>query len=285
MGFPEITIEKTVGKRQRRANPKTRRFAATSLGYLLANHLWDVGSTEKTSRPAWIAYAAPAEAARAFAANFRSGRKAAGDGFKPLEIPRSSPHKWAHQSVGEATVTVAYVPELFHLEPITAPQAITFVFMPPLWWIQRQADALERDFGQEASEVAAAALFVAFLDRRTPLPIVSDLGFHQRLYRAALDQDWTRVPGEGAGDSFQAHRLGACGLQLPVACAVDHQSFEAFLTRQTQLHFQEEIRYGQNRIRRPGRLLPFPASPAAQLCLDFAAHDAEPANLAASARS
>ena len=267
--IPTLTIEKLVGKRRRGHIPKSRRFSVTGLGFLTVDGLWELGRSQKTQRPVWIAYAGPVEACRAFTANFRAGRKATGESWRPLEIPKKSPHRWVDQRRGETQVTVAYIPELFDLDPGLPPDDITFLFAPPTWWLDEQAAALADDFGDAARDVARAALFVAFVDRRSPLPLVQDLRFHLQLYTAALEEDWTQAPNEQPG--YQAHRLGLCGLDEPLLCRVDHPTFQDFLTEQTNAYFEEQIRHGQTRFRPDRRLLPYPEPAPTQLCFHFAA--------------
>ncbi|MCP4870581.1 MAG: hypothetical protein GY898_17900, partial [Proteobacteria bacterium] len=257
------------GKRRRGYIQKSRRFSVTGLGFLTADWLWELGHSEKTQRPVWIAYAGPVEACRAFTANFRGGRKAGGESWRPLEIPKKSPHRWVHQRRGETQVTVAYIPELFDLDPGLPPDDITFLFAPPTWWLDEQAAVLADDFGDQARDVARAALFVAFVDRRSPLPLVQDLRFHLQLYTAALEEDWTLSP-EFRG-AFQAERLGPCGLDEPLLCRVGHPTFQDFLTDQTNAYFEKEIRHGQNRFRPDRRVLPYPDRAPAQLCFQFEA--------------
>ena len=267
MDFPSLTITRETKKKGRRRPMKTREFTVTLLGYLTADAQWELSSSEKAIRPAWIAYAGPAEACRAFTANFRAGRKAKRN-HDVFEVPKSSPHRWVTHRHGEAAVTVAYVPELFHLDPVKPPDAIGFIMMPPRWWLDEQAEALRDELGSEAEEAARAALFVAYLDRRSPLPIVHDLAFHLQLYRAALEEPWTFEVETTR--SLNAAGLGACGLDEPILCAVDHRRFEAFLASETTSYFEKEIAHGTHRLRPGGRILPYAAGDPLQLRLDFA---------------
>ena len=139
--------------------------------------------------------------------------------------------------------------------------------MPPVWWLDEQAEALSQDYGDEARDIARAALFAAYLDRRSPLPLVQDLRFHLQLYRAALEQPWIRTPT--VHGTFQEEGTAACGLEPPVLCCTSHQGFEEFLVRQTDTYFQEEIRSGQTRFRPDRRVLPHPSGAPTQLRLDF----------------
>lgn len=268
MQFPDLTITRETRKKNRRLPVKTRRFTVTLLGHVTANSLWDLGSNGSAIRPAWIAYLGSEQGCRAFTANFRAGRKAkaAGDVF---EMPKKAPHRWLHHRHGESLLTVAYLPALFHLEPQIAPQDITFLFMPPAWWIDEQAEALRGDFGEEASDAARAALFTAFLDRRSPLPIVHDLRFHLDLYRAALEEPWTE--GASCRSRLSQERVTACGLDAPLLCRTSHEVFEGFLKRLTSRYYEDEIRRARARLAPKGRLLPYPEPSPRQLALEFVA--------------
>ena len=208
---------------------------------------------------------------RAFTANLRGGRKAkvGRGGNVILELPKSASHRWLSQrSADGATVTTAYLTEFFELDPGEPTERIGFVFMPPRRWLERQAEALEPEFRGGALDVARAALFAAFLDRRSPLPLVHDLRFQLQLYRAALEEPWTQGPRtlrHGEGDLWAAYP-GACGLDTPRLVDVNHHDFEAFLKVQTARYFHKEIAHGTHRFRPDCRLFtlsPTPSSPAA----------------------
>jgi hypothetical protein len=153
---------------------------------------------------------------------------------------------------------------------VPAAEEVRFVFAPPAWWVADQAEALEPEFGEDALEAARAALFCAYLDRRTPLPLVHDLRFHRQLYRAALAADWTHEASEWSEAVLRGRGAEACGLTAPVAVSVGSDELSEFLIEQTSLYHQEEVRRGKTRIAAGRRLLPYPGTAAAQLRLDFA---------------
>jgi hypothetical protein len=274
MGFSTLTI-----RTEPRKNPyaKTRTFSVQLLGYLTADALLEPGVTTakggSVRRPVWIAYAGTERESQPFTANLRAGRKAV-SGNDALELLKRGGHRWTFQKVPNGLVTVAYLPELFHLEPVQASaESIRFVFAPPLWWITEQAAALAADFGDEAEDAARAALFCAYLDRRTGLPLVHDLRFHLQVYRAALAAGWThQLVGSRGGDGGVLAGCGAeaAGLDAPVACSVGEPTLTDFLIEQTSLYHQEEIRRGTTRIAAGGRLLPYPSEASVQLRLDSA---------------
>ena len=263
MRFAELTVQQKPSKRTRRRRAKGREFTVTLLAHVCADQLWELGGA-KAERPIWIAYAGPDQTCRAFTANFRWGRPAKAGGDR-IEIPKSSPHRWLTERRGESALTVAYLPGLFHLEPAIHPNDITFAFMPPRWWLDQQAEALRGELAADPQELARAALFVAFLDRRSPLPLVQDLRFPLELYRKALDEPWVHRLAPR-----HAERLEACGLEPPLGCSTTHDAFEQFLKDRTTAYFAQEIRDGKDRFRPDRRLLPYPPDAPTQLQLDFA---------------
>jgi hypothetical protein len=272
MDFSTLTLQ-SAPKKKRTA--KTRIFSVQLLGFLTAGSLWELGKPATQSpinRPVWIAYAGTERESQPFTANFRDGRKAyAGDDV--LEIPRRAGHHWSTQKVPDGLITVAYLPELFDLEPVKpSGESVVFLFAPPRWWIAEQAATLLSDFGDEAEEAARAALFCAFLDRRTPLPFVHDLRFHLQVYRAALIQPWLhRLARTRHGGAVLVGRgADAAKIEAPLAVSVDEPTLTDFLIQQTSLYHQEEIRRGTTRIPAGGRLLPYPGPTSSQLRLDFA---------------
>lgn len=271
MSFPTFTIESKAESAGRGGRRKGRAFSTRLLGYIAADSLWDSGATHEVTRPVWLAYFGTDQETRAFTANLRCGRKASADN-QTFQLPKKSPHRWLAQKVPGGVVMTAYLSDLFHLEPALPPEDIRFLFAPPRWWIEAQARELAAEFGQEAPDAARAALFAAFLDRRTHLPLLSDLGFHLRLFRAALETDWLSRPAASRRErtGFHAAGLPACGLDEPLACSVDPEAFAEFLTEQTTRYHKEVLRHGPSRIAGPRRLLPYPVEPPRQLCLDFA---------------
>jgi hypothetical protein len=266
MGFPALTIEASSPD----ASTKTRTFSVHLLGYLAADALWEPGGNGSAERPVWVAYFGTERESHPFTANFRAGRKARSR-FEALDLPRRAPHRWTTQKVPGGLVTVAYIPALFHLEPAgPVEDEIRFVFAPPRWWVDEQAGELV-DLGDDARDTARAALFCAYLDRRTPLPLVHDLRFHLQVYRAALASGWVH-PLSGhkrEGVVLVGRDAEAAGLDAPLACRVGPSTLAEFLVEQTSLYHQEEIRRGKTRFAAGGRLLSYPAGAASQLCFDF----------------
>jgi hypothetical protein len=265
MPFPTLTIETGPKKK---VTAKTRTFSVHLLGFLTADGLWEPGGDGSVRRPVWLAYFGTERESHPFTANLRGGKKARAEG-DVLELAQRALYRWTSHKVPGGIVTVAYLPDLFHLEPEgPLPSEIRFVFAPPRWWIEQQADELADEFGEDAPDAARAALFCAYLDRRTPLPLVHDLRFHLRVYRAALDTDWIYSLCDDRGQVLRGRGAEASGLDAPLACSVEQPTLAAFLIDQTTCYYKEEILHGTPRIPSGGRVLPYPAAALAEHCLD-----------------
>jgi hypothetical protein len=261
MTVSTLTLKRSTGKGRAK---KTRTFSVRLMGYLQANFLWDRGVGDEV-RPTWIAYLGTESESQAFTSNFRGGHKAETT-RKTFKLPKTAPHRWTTQKVPGGLITTAYLPELFHLEPaFPAPERVRFVLAPPRWWIDRQVKRLESDHGAQARELARAALFAAYLDRRTPLPVLGELAFHLQLFRAAREADWVYEPEEGslASAPFQAVGAQTCGLDEPLAVSAPQKTISEFLIDQTSSFTPKESPHGTDRLAPERRLLPHAPSPAA----------------------
>lgn len=257
---------------------KSRSFRVELLAWVVANSLWEMGSTakERILRPVFLAFAGSASASRAFVANLQIGHTAregkSGLGF---EVPRSAGFCYESFPRGEGCVTLAYLPPVFSWQPGTTEEgAISFVAMPPTAWVDAQAAALAGALGSEAREAAIAAYFVAFLDARSPLPIANDLRFHLELFRAARQQSWCSASTGRDTDpgGFDAEGVTAVGFEAPVLCDVTPPIFAQFLAEQTarllpRQPFPEVLPHGPTRVRRSRRLLPHSPETPVQLSL------------------
>ena len=264
-----ISIEPKKGK-------KGRVFRAFLLNYVTADHAWDCGSSE-TSRPVYVAYTASEQEVQAFTANLRTGRRAVvrneyGHDQAKVELLKTAGHRFAVQRANGAAIVTAYLPELFTLDPGLVPERIAFLLTPPAWWVDRQVDAppLRRFPVEERRELVIAGYFAAYLDRRTPQPIINDPTFHRQLYRAAQEQPWFARP------SGSTHKPGAVfvypeeavGLELVALVDVSHATFEQFLRAETTTYYRNEVpNHGTTRIASRRRLLPDPPPAGVQLGL------------------
>jgi hypothetical protein len=268
----------TIESKPQREGQKSRSFSVEALAWVLANEMWDLGSTskERTYRPVFFAYAGSGSAARSFTANLQAGRVAAeaSSGSLRFEIPRSAGFRYEAHSRGDGTLMLVYLPHVFSMQPGTTEVGwISFLAMPPKSWVDREAAKIAGAMGSDAREAAIAAYFVAFLDARTPRPIANDLRFHLGLYRAAKEQPWCRVSSgydTNPGKLF-AQGLEGVGFEEPLLCNVQPDAFADFLADQTARLLprerEEVIQHGTPRIHRPRRILPDADAPVAQLSL------------------
>jgi hypothetical protein len=201
---------------------KSRTFSVELLAWVVANSMWELGSTgkERTHRPVFMAFAATGAASRSFQANLQGGRTAVeslqGGGLR-FEIPRSAGFRYESSGQGDASLTLVYLPHVFSLQPgTTEVESIAFVAMPPTAWVDEQATAIGSAMGSDAREAAFAAYFVAYLDARTPLPIANDLRFHLELFRAAKEQPWCRASEGCDTNPRRSLRQGGLGHRLRV---------------------------------------------------------------------
>jgi hypothetical protein len=269
----------TIESQPKREGQKSRSFGVELLAYVLANDLWELGSGAKDRflRPVLLAYAGTDQASRAFSANLRNGRPATVVANSSLttrfEVPRSAGFRYDTYSREGATLTLAYLPSIFSFQPATSEtDEIAFVCLPPTWWVDEQARAIGQAMGRDARDAVIAAYFVAYLDQRSPLPIANDLGFHLKLYRAALKEPWCQTASGSEWDPGTLFHLGleAVGFEPALHCKVDCQTFAHFLKTQTAAHLpsqQETIDHGTTRIHRPRWVLPDAVPAAVQLGL------------------
>lgn len=236
---------------------KGRTFEVALFNYARADSLWDCGTSDY-ARPVYIAFAGSDQEARAFAANLRTGRKCLvlnrhGHEEEKLECLRSAGYQWVFQRVGEgATVVTGYLKELFELDPGLLPPRVSFLFAPPTWWVREQAAALingadaaklarwSRERGAE--EEVVASYFAAYLDRRIPLPIINDIGFHLALWREAQQRPWF---GRGSGTAWKPGPLYVfppplVGLRDFVIVSAPRATVEEFVYEQTRAWLQRE---------------------------------------------
>ncbi len=269
----------TIESKPKREGQKSRSFSVELLAYVLANDLWSLGSgaKERSFRPVLMVYAATDQASRAFSANLRCGRPALVDGNSSLttrfEVPRSAGFRYDTVSRDGATLTLAYLPSVFSFQPATSDvDEISFLCLPPTWWVDEQARAIGQTMGRDAREAVIAAYFVAYLDQRSPLPIANDLGFHLKLYRAALKEPWCQTGSGSEWNPGTLFHLGleAAGFETAIHCKVDHETFAQFLKTQTAANLsseQETTDHGTPSIHRPRRVLPDTVPAAVQFGL------------------
>ena len=215
MLFPLMIDEDSKKKRK---DGKGRRFTAQLLSYLIDEAL------APANCPVFMAVAAPFTTLNAWLANYRSGARAATPRSMTFRQAREVSMRCRQERRPEGAVALLWS-TAFELEPDplhAMTGRIEFVAMPRLDWLTAQAR--HRDGNEHATR---AALFCAYLARRTDLPIAADSSFQVQLYEAAFDESWTSEP-----------RLqGDIGYASPVTCSVDAKTFEEFLIAQTEAFY------------------------------------------------
>ncbi|HEX4952383.1 MAG TPA: hypothetical protein VF017_03175, partial [Thermoanaerobaculia bacterium] len=263
-----LTVE-PLGTKKRRG--KSRAFSVASLGWLAAPGLWEAPGAEGVTVPVWLAYFGSEAETRAFTANVRAGRKVKEGGSTVLQLPKKVRYALTWQRVPGGRITTFYLPELFDLEPaVPIEEKVRFILAPSSAWLEREAATLPSEFRANSLEATEAALFTAYLDRRLGLPLVADLAFQLRLFRAALEEEWTAWPNGEWRRAFAASTPPPAGLERALAVSSTVEALEAFVTRITRDHFEEEIRHGETRVPADCRLLPDAPAPDPQLRLDLA---------------
>ncbi len=239
-----LAIESGKGK-------KSRRFEVALFSLMTADRYWS-GSSRTAYRPIYLCYAGTDQAVRAFHANLRTGRQAAvrskhgGDAPKLLEITSAAGLKWAVSKLKTGvTVMTGYLPELCELEVASLPERITFLFAPPEWWVEAQLahPAIAALPEKIRRETVLGGYFCAFLDKRTPHPIVPDPLFHRRLYLAGRSCGWFNAPSgspSGPGGFWKYPEEGEDGLAASFMVDVAHPDFDAVLAAETTKYFREE---------------------------------------------
>ena len=267
MAFPMLTIGK---RRDDEKGKRSREFSARLFGMLTASAFWDKDWGSGSSQPLWLAYAAREQEAKAFTANLRDGRVVT-LGNSSFRLESLTPYRFLEQATPEGLIVTAYIPALFDLEPASPyVDNVKFLFAPPCWWLDAQEAELEPRFGDDARDAARAALFAAYLDRRTALPILADLRFQLLLYREALEQEWIYRAIEGSTRTLAfTQSLALSGLDSPLGVRTTQDDISDLISTQTRLYAEEEQRHGTTRIETGGRLLSYPHTPPTQLCLDF----------------
>ena len=180
MDFPTLTITTDPD------DGKSRSFTVHRLAHLLP----EVAEPSATPVRPWLLVAAASPSAvDAFSANLRRGEVAEMDSTRSYKLPTTLDYRFRVTAPRPGSAVLwAYLPSVVHRHPGAAGDDTTlrFVSAPPRWWLDRQADLLEPDFGPDARDYARAMSFVARLDTRTPLPIANDPAFHLALYRRAV---------------------------------------------------------------------------------------------------
>jgi hypothetical protein len=203
---------------------------------------------------------------RSFVANLRGGRKAeVGNGYRSrgkekVEFLKSAGYHFSWQRMAEGSVVTVFLPDLFRLDPgMVDPKGIQFVLLPTQDYVNAQSIDIETsvahakglfklpedlDFNQV---VPTAALFCAYLDRRTRCPMLVDSRFYTQLYLACLEKglaswshesySYSREFGQNSRVPFLETDTDKVGLLPGVAFSATHEDFEEVLAREVKIFF------------------------------------------------
>lgn len=257
---------------QQESQGKGRSFEAILLAHVEADALWDGGSTGTDDyRPVWMVLTGSDSNLRAFVANLRMGRKAeiASSGYSRrrkgtrYELLRSAGYQYLWQRTSAGPVVTAYLPDLFRLDPgMVDPKGVSFCILPPQAWVQEQKVdttlpvqhmsrlSYQAPADKLASWLPLAALFCAYLDRRTRCPLVADHRFYLQVFCAALEEgiaSWSYednysyyhdpVWGTHRHLGFHESDTVTVGLHPGVVCKASHEALEQFLATQVAVYF------------------------------------------------
>ncbi|MEM1207611.1 MAG: hypothetical protein AAGN66_30530, partial [Acidobacteriota bacterium] len=155
--------------KKKRKDGKGRTFTVQLLSYVLA------AGISPARAPVFLAVAAPFTTLHAWLANYRSGARAVTPRGGVFQQSRDAPALRSRQArLPEGAVALLWSTALElepdHLAAITG--RIDFVAMPRRDWLEEQARHRGGDL-----HATRAALFCAYLARRTDLPIATDPAF------------------------------------------------------------------------------------------------------------
>lgn len=200
---------------------KSRIFRVVKLAHVSCNALWAGGEADTDDvRPVWLMLTGTPTELRPFLANLRMGKRAdlgvlgESKGYsrsKPTRfgLLKSAGYQFTTQqlSTGEAVVT-AYLPDVLRLDPgMIDPERVSFLALPPQWWVVRQRSQLRGDqvlcaqilrhlshltlpvalSPDERLDLVPEAMYVAaYLEQRTRRPMPSAPAFALQLLLAGL---------------------------------------------------------------------------------------------------
>ena len=227
---------------------KGRAFSATLVSYVTADNLCPGGSSDNI-RPIFMAFAGTDTELRPFVANLRLGRKAENGyrGREKFEVLKSAGFQVSWQRTPKGSLVNIFAPDLFALDPgMVDPAGVSFCMLPAQSWLRPLAVPVPTCVPEDrrADVLALAALFIAYLDRRTRCPLVPDSRFYVQVLAAALDEglaSWSskgRSRDWGRHDrSFEEYNTAAVGLAPGVVFHAAHDTLEEFLARQVKTFF------------------------------------------------
>lgn len=238
---------------QPKEDGKGRSFSATLVAYVTADRLWGGAATSDNMRPVYLAFAGTDTELRPFVANLRLGRKAecGYKGREKYEVLKSAGFQCSWQRTPVGSLVTLFAPDLFCLDPgMVDPKGVTFCILPARGWL-RPADAPVPACVPEehrADVLGLAALFIAYLDRRTRCPLIPDPRFYVQVLAAALDEGfasfsksttWERQWGRN-DSTFLEIDTADVGLAPGLTFCSSHEQLETFLAEQVKTFFSKE---------------------------------------------
>lgn len=238
-------MRKQRGRTPSGSGSKGREFAATMLGYVTADTMWDHGRSSDSRRPVFLYLTGPATSLRPFVANLQEGKRAvqtdttarnSSSSDTPIryELLRTGGYmyKWQHlDDEPRSALLTAYQPALFGLDPGMIPDAIRFISMPPRQWISESREWLDRHPGERAAILAHARALGVLADGVQP---------RQDAHGAMLPGA-AHLPADDVLDlalravHFTAHLAHRTALPLPTALPFALQLLLAMLHPSTAL--------------------------------------------------
>ncbi len=249
---------------------KGRSFAALYMAGIKADALWSGGqATTEHLRPVWCLVATSEAEIRPFVANLRLGRKAAFLGTRSAMIPRdvgrlellkSVRYRIEMQRTAYGTAALAFLPELFALDPgMVDPAGLKFVMLLSQADVAQQAGEWDVEaamahlgrikFHRLAKErerirqvLPLAPCFAAYVDRRTRCPLLKDTRFYAQLLVRCLDVGFASLTkpagyshyrdaewGVNTRLDFQTEGVEELGYAPALAFHASHEDFERLL--------------------------------------------------------
>lgn len=232
---------------------KGRSFRATLVSYVEARSLVPRGND--TTRPVHMTLAGTENELRPFVANLRTGKKAEESGRgrrgEKFEVLKSAGYQVTWQRAGAlGSLVTLFAPDLFCLDPgMVDPKGVNFILLPAKRWLAApDASIPVPDFVPEerVNDVRSlAALFIAYLDRRTRCPLIPDPRFYVQVLAHALNEGLAQWPRDAKsyaltwaeGSTFEAYGIEEAGFGPGLFFQSSHETLETFLAEQVRSYF------------------------------------------------
>ena len=219
---------------------KQESFRCTHLGHVKWSAVLSNPTRNGPDRPIWLSLAASPQEMRAVEANLRMGRTLKVD-HRTLELLKTAPYVWSRQSAPNTTVLTVYLPDIFRLDPGQVDASgVQFYVLPPKSWCDdysaKHRDAIARavasvtsdpEYTERLTDLAPRAVWMLnMINSRTRCPVIREIAFALRVYRAASVSMMLDHGGDvgclGMADGF-GFRASHAGIGVLLAeCVRDH---------------------------------------------------------------